>query len=222
LVNKDYILRLAERIGRELSILLGLRTRDKIEEGLITIDDLLMRSTGLTSRFINSLPEELLLKSLSPLGTPNIEALIWVAALLKTEGVLYERLGQESECYYRYVKSLYLFLEVFQHEPAFIESEYMADIKELLLKLEAYELPAFLTPKLMLYYEYLGLYAKAEDILTEHLETHPDDAQVINYGYEFYQRLQGKSTADLQAGNFSHEEIQEGISHLGTITSGQM
>jgi hypothetical protein len=219
LINKDYILRLAERIGRELSILLGLRKRDEIEEGLITIDDLLVRSTGLTSRFINSLSEDMLLKSLSPLGKPNIEAFIWVAALLKTEGILYERLGQESESYYRYVKSLYLFLEVFQHEQAFIESEYMADIKDLLLKLEIYELPAILAPKIMRYYEQLGLYAKAEDILTEHLETHPDDAQVVNYGYEFYQRLQSKSNADLQAGNFSREEIQEGISHLGTITT---
>ena len=153
MINKDYILRLAERIGRELSILLGLRERDKIEEGLITIDELLVRSTGLTSRFINALSEEMLVKSLSPLERPNIEAFIWVAALLKTEGTLYERLEQESESYYRYAKSLYLFLEVFQHEPTFIESEYMADIKELLLKLEPYELPATLTPKLARYYE---------------------------------------------------------------------
>ena len=219
MINKDYILRLAERIGRELAILLGLRKREEIEEGLITIDDLLVRSTGLTSRVINSLSEDMLLKSLSPLGTPNIEVLIWVAALLKTEGILYERLEQESESYYRYVKSLYLFLELFQYEPTFIESEYVAEIKELLLKLEIYELPASLVPKIMRYYEHLGLYAKAEDILTEHLEIHPDDAQVIKYGYEFYQRLQSKSNADLQAGNFSREEIQEGISHLVSILS---
>ena len=153
MINKDYILRLAERIGRELSILLGLRARNQIEEGLITIDELLIRSTGLTSRFINALSEDMLVKSLSPLGRPNIEAFIWVAALLKTEGILYERLGQESESYYRYVKSLYLFLEVFEHEPAFIESEYMADIKELLLKLEPYELPDALIPKIMRYEE---------------------------------------------------------------------
>jgi hypothetical protein len=146
-------LRLAEQIGRELAILLGLRKRDEIEEGLITIDNLLVRSTGLTSRFINSLSEDMLLKCLSPLGRPNIEALIWVAALLKTEGILYERLEQEAESYYRYVKSLYLFLEVLEHEPTFIESEYMADIKELLLKLEPYELPATLTQKLMWYYK---------------------------------------------------------------------
>jgi hypothetical protein len=222
LVNKDYILRLAERIGRELSVLLGLRRRDEIEEGLITIDDLLLRATGLTSRFINSLSEEMLLKSLSPLGRPNIEAFIWVAALLKTEGILYERLGQESESYYRYVKSLYLFLEVLLHEPAFIESEYMADIKELLLKLEPYEVPATLIARIMRYYEALGLYAKAEDVLTEYLETHSDDVQVIANGHEFYRRLQGKSTADLQAGNFSREEIQEGIDHLGTLTPRQM
>ena len=154
MINKDYILRLAERIGRELSILLGLRERNKIEEGLLAIDDLLLRHTGLTSRFINALSEDMLVKSLSPLGRPNIEALIWVAALLKTEGILYERLEQEAESYYRYVKSLYLFLEVLEHEPTFIESEYMADIKELLLKLEPYELPATLTQKVMWYYEH--------------------------------------------------------------------
>ena len=157
MINKDYILRLAERIGRELSIFLGLRKRNEIEEGLITIDDLLFRSTGLTSRAINALPEDMLIQSLSPLGRPNIEALIWVAALLKTEGILYERLGQESESYYRYVKSLYLFLELFQHEPTFIESEYMEDIKELLLKLEPYELPSALTLKITRYHEHFGL-----------------------------------------------------------------
>ena len=214
MINKDYILRLAERVGRELSILLGLRDHDEIEEGLIAIDELLVRSTGLTSRFINSLSEDMLVKALSPLGTPNTEAFIWVAALLKTEGILYERLAKESECYYRYVKSLYLFLEVLQYEPVLIETQYMEDIKELLLKLETYELPSSLTTKLMRYYEHIGMYAKAEDVLTEHLEKYPDDAQITTYGYEFYQRLQGKSTADLQAGNFSREEIQEGISHL--------
>lgn len=155
MINKDYILRLAERIGRELSILLGLRKRDEIEAGLVTIDDLLFRSTGLTSRFINALSEDMLVKSLSPLGPPNTEAIIWVAVLLKTEGTLYERLEEETESYYRYVKSLYLFLEVLQHEPGFIETEYMAAIKELLGKLEAYELPATLTPRLMWYEEHV-------------------------------------------------------------------
>ena len=156
MINRDYILRLAERIGRELSILLGLRKRNQIEEGLIVIDELFVRSTGFTSRFINALSEDMLVKSLSPFGPLNIEAIIWAAALLKTEGILYERLERESEGYYRYVKSLYLFLEVFQHEPEFIETDYMAEIKELLAKLEAYELPATLTAKLTPYYEYIA------------------------------------------------------------------
>ena len=155
LINKDYILRLAERIGRELSILLGLRKRDEIEEGLITIDELFMRSTGLSSRFINAVSEDTLVKTLSPLGARNIEAFIWVATLLKAEGILYERLEQESESYYRYVKSLYFFLEVFEHEPAFIKSEYMGDIRDLLLKLEPYELPDMVAVKLGRYYEYV-------------------------------------------------------------------
>ena len=155
MINRDYILRLAERIGREISILLGLREHNEVEEGLIALDDLFNRATGLTSRFINSLSEEMLVKALSAFGTTNVELFIWVAVLLKTEGILYERLEQESESYYRYVKSLYLFLEVFQHEPTFVETQYMTDIKELLLKLEPYELPPTLKAKLVPYYEHI-------------------------------------------------------------------
>jgi hypothetical protein len=228
---------MAERLGREIAILLGLRDRNQIEEGIIAIDELLVRSTGLTSRFINSLPEDTLIKALSPLGALNTEALIWVAALLKTEGILYERLvqqdrstststpessngstqGKEAAYYYRYVKSLYLFLEALQHEPALMETQYMEDIKELLLRLETYELPANLTPKIMRYYEHIGSYAKVEDILTEHLETYPNDTQILGASYEFYERLQRKNTGDLETGNFSRAEIQEGIDHLEAV-----
>ena len=46
MINKDYILRLAERLGRELAILVGLRKREKYQEALIYIDDLLLRVSG--------------------------------------------------------------------------------------------------------------------------------------------------------------------------------
>ncbi len=110
MVNKDYILRIAERLGRELSILLGLRERDKHEEALIYIDDLLLTMVGLSSRFINSLSEETLLQILSPLGVLNINSCLWIAAMIKAEGDIYAELQQESEAYYRYKKALHLYL----------------------------------------------------------------------------------------------------------------
>jgi len=214
LINKDYILRLAERIGRELAMLLGLRKREKYQEALIYIDDLLLRTSGFTSRSIDALSEEMLLKALSPLGNLNVEVCLWIATMLKAEGQIYEDQGDTNESYYRYLKSLYLFLTALQYQPIEDHVQFSTEIKELLAKLEDYELPDNLKQQLFRYYEYSGQYAKAEDILFELLETHPADQEIRAQSIAFYKRLLAKSDAELLAGQFSRSEVHEGIDRL--------
>lgn len=215
-INKDYILRLAERIGREISILLGLRQRDKHEEALIYIDDLLLNTTGLTSRFINSLSEETLLRTLLSLDATRVDLSRWltVATCLKVEGDIYEDMGQSNESYYRYLKSLFLFLEALNREPIEEYAPFATSIHELLEKLSDYEIPKMLKYQIFWYYEYKGEYGKAEDSFLDLQETLPNDQELRDKGLAFYRRLQAKSDADLHAGNFSREEIEEGIEKL--------
>jgi len=92
MINKDYILRIAERFGRELAILLHLRQRNQFEEALIRIDDFYLNSLGLTIGFVNSISEEVLLTLISPLGALDSEKCVWVAMLLKAEGEIYDEL----------------------------------------------------------------------------------------------------------------------------------
>lgn len=213
MINKDYILRLAEQIGYEISILIGLRKRNHHQDELIAIDNLLLKYTGLTSRFINSLSDELLLQSLSPLGKINVDTGLWIAALLKEEGTAYESLGNSNESYYRYTKSLYLLLELLYQEHVGADSPLYDDAEDLIQKLADYELPAHIQQKLFRYYEQRGMYARAENILFDLLEQHPSST-ALQQGQEFYQRLQKKSSTDLQLGNFSPEEVQEGLDQL--------
>jgi hypothetical protein len=214
MVNKDYILRIAERLGRELSILMGLRQRNQNEDALITIDELLLNTTGLTSRFINSLSEETLLNTLSPLGLLNVNITLWIAALLKAEGEIYEDLQQESEVYYRFVKSLHLYLALLLQEPGMKDTDASEQVQTLLTKLAVYNLPISTQKLLFAYYEYSGRYAKAEDILFDLLETTPADQPLRDLGLAFYERLQHKSVQDLGIGNFSLEEVEEGLKTL--------
>ncbi len=214
MMNKDYILRLAERLGRELSIILGLRQRDQHEEALIYIDDLLFKNVGLTSSFLNSLPEDMLLKALSPLGPLNVDACLWVATLLQQEGEIYEHQGNSSESYYRSTRALFLFLEVFNYEPTSGETPLRQNIQQLLQNLADYELPPRIQQQLIVYYEQSGQYDKAENILFDLLESAEDISQVITEGKAFYTRLQRKSDADLQAGNLSRTEVMEGLEQL--------
>lgn len=214
LINKDFILRLAERMGRELAIILGLCKRELHQEALIYIDDLLLRVSGLTSRSINLLPEDMLLKTLSPLGNLNVEACLWIAIMLKAEGRIYEDQENTNESYYRYLKSLYLFLTALQYHPIEDHMQFSTHITEILVKLVDYELPNNLKKLLFWYYEYHGEYGKAEDILFELLETYPADQGIRAQGLAFYERLLAKSDADLQAGHFSRQEVHEGIAQI--------
>ncbi len=214
MINKDYILRLAERFGRTLAIVLHLRENNQYEEALITIDDLFLRYTGWTSGFINSVSVEMLLTMISPLGILNIEKCLWIAVLLKEEGDTYLAQGKSDESYYRYTKSLFFFLEVLLSNQAIPDLDMDSAVDDILNKLADYELPLPLQRKLFRYFEKVGNYAKAEDILFGMLEANDAERELIEQGSDFYSRLAKKSDTDLRLGNFSRQEAEEGFTQF--------
>jgi hypothetical protein len=220
MINKDYLLRMAEKVGRVLATIIGLREFNKDEEALIYIDDVLLKTVGLTSRFLNSLSEEMLVKTISPLDILNVEACMWIASMLQAEGEIYQSQDNAMASYYRYHKALYLFLALILHEPVPNDADVYGTIDTLLDKLEDYELPAATKNLLFAYYEHIGCYGKAEDTLFDLLETNADTQQLAllhEHGQAFYTRLLTKSDDDLLGGNLSREEVEEGIVQLGNI-----
>jgi len=218
MINKDYLLRIAEKVGRALATIIGLREYNKDDEALIYIDDVLLKTVGLTSRFLNSLSEEMLVKTISPLEILNVEACMWIASMLLAEGEIYESQDNTRASYYRYHKALYLFLALVLHEPVPTDSDVYDHIDALLDKLVDYELPTATKNQLFSYYEHNGNYGKAEDTLFDLLETNSDAQQISllrEHGQAFYARLLTKSDEDLLAGNLSREEVEEGITQLG-------
>ena len=84
--------------------------------------------------------------------------------------------------------------------------------------MDDYELPITTRTLLFAYYEQRGNYARAEDTLFDLLETDNEVRQTSSLrrrGQAFYTRLRTKSDADLLNGNFSREEVEEGIIQLG-------
>lgn len=214
MINKDFILRIVERFGRELAILMHLRERNQFEEAIIHIDDLYLKSLGLTIGFVNSVSEEVLLSLISPLGALDSEKCLWVAMLLKIEGDVYDDQDKNDEAFYRYVKSLYFYIEVALHTPNLDDLDVVNEIENILNKLEEYELPLKTKSQLFRYYERMGHYDKAEDLLFDIAEAKAESYSMLTPGTAFYERLLQKSNADLAAGNFSREEANEGLAAL--------
>ena len=219
MINKDYILRMAERFGRYLAIILRLREYNKQEEALLYIDELFLQTTGLTTGFINSASEEMLLNLISPLGVLNVEKCLWMAVLLQQEGDIYVELGKSNESYYRYLKALHLFLEVASHDSHIKDIDITMAIEDILKKVAEYELPLKTKNKIFRYFEKMGSYARAEDVLFEMVEGDGEEketggSEIIEQGIAFYNRLLKKSDADLKAGNLSRQEVEEGLAQL--------
>ncbi|GCE46743.1 DUF6483 family protein [Thermosporothrix hazakensis] len=217
MMNRDYILRIAEQFGRMLAIVLRLRKFNRHEEALIAIDEYLIKMTGFSSSLINSLSERDLIKALSPLGSLNIEAALWAAVLLKTEGETYEEMGNTTESYYRYVKALHLMLYTLFEEPRSAETELFEDVEALLKKLDEYDIPQETKQLVFRYFEHQGHYSRAEDLLYEMLDAAPNDPIIREEGEQFYQRLLTKTNSDLQAGNLARDEVEEGLQRLRTM-----
>lgn len=219
MINKDYILRLAERLGGLLARILFLREANQQQEAFILIDEAFRQITGLTTGLINALPEERLLAMLSPHDVLNVELCFYVAALFKAEGDVYASLDKQNESYYRHLKALNLFLELFLRGKNIDDLDLFPNIDDLVQRLEEYELPLPTSRKLFSYNEKAGRYARAEDVLFEMLEAGEGPPNLIAEGIAFYHRLMAKSDDELLLGNLSREEVREGLAQVEKMQS---
>jgi hypothetical protein len=80
-------------------------------------------------------------------------------------------------------------------------------------------LPLKTKNKIFRYFEKMGSYARAEDVLFEMVEgegeeNEPASNEITEQGIAFYNRVLKKSDTDLKAGNLSREEVEEGLTNL--------
>jgi tetratricopeptide (TPR) repeat protein len=141
MTQEDYILRIAEDVGRALAQIIYHKEIRDYQGSLSLIDELFKQTVGAGSGFIHVISEETLLAMLTLLGVLNVEKALLVATLLKAEGDIYEDQGDPEAAYESYLKSLNLFLEILLRDDHLHDLRVTPEVEDLLGKLEAYELP---------------------------------------------------------------------------------
>ncbi len=212
--QSDYILRIAEQVGRALAQILYQEQRQDYQGALDFIDEQYKQSLGMGAGFIHSAPEETLLAMLTSLGELNAEKCWLLATLLKAEGEIYQLQENENDSYYSFLKALNLYLEVLSVDNSFDHIDQVAEIEGLTHKLADYDLPQHTQEMLFRYFERTGRFSQAEDTLDEMLTAHPGNHSIVVKGIAFYHRLQQKSDSVLRSGNLSRDEVEDGLSRL--------
>jgi hypothetical protein len=212
--QRDYILRIAEEVGRALAQVLYNRQIQDYAAAHTLLDEQCKQAFGMGIGFIRSIPDETLLSMLTSFDTLNTEKCWLLAILLKAEGDIYQDQGNASESYYSYVRSLNLVLEVLLLDTTTGGVSTPPELEDLLSRLSEYELPARTRLLLFRYFDHAGKYARAENVLFEMLAEDDFDRDIHDLGTAFYQRLMSKSDAALSAGNFSRQKVEEGLAWL--------
>jgi hypothetical protein len=215
--QRDYILRIAEEVGRALAQVLYNRQIKDYAAAHKLIDEQSKQAFGMGIGFIRSIPEETLLSMLTSFDTLDTERCWLLAIFLKAEGDIYQDQENVGESYYSYVKSLNLVLEVLLLDTPGIGRGNVLELEDLLSRLSDFELPIRTKLLLFKYFDHTHQYAKAEDLLFEMIGADDSEGEIFQHGIGFYQRLKRKNDAELRIGNFSREEVEEGLTQLKNL-----
>ena len=218
MLHKDYLMRLIEQFTQAMALILGFKKAKNHQKGLATIQNTLQEIFGVDARFLDKIPDEdlLLLLKVNSNGNKTIDPdrALMIAALQKENGDIYEDLNEPEKSYYAYHKCLTLNLEVLLNDCSTIFTGYLTDVELLVAKLVTYDLPWPTKDRLWRYYEKIGDYAKAEDMLYDLIEDEEYPSDIISQGIRFYERLLTKDETLLNAGNLPREEVEEGLANL--------
>jgi tetratricopeptide (TPR) repeat protein len=151
--QKDYILRIAEDVGRALAQIIYHQEIRDYQGALSLIDEVLKQSVGMGAGFIHAVSEETLLAMLTVLGVLDLEKALLIAKLLKAEGDIYEEQGNPDAAYESYLISLNLLLEIVLRDDHLHDLHVSPEVEDLLGKLDADELPPTTRHLLLRYYE---------------------------------------------------------------------
>jgi hypothetical protein len=214
MTQRDYILRIAEQVGRALARVLYQKQEEDYQGAHEFIEEQFRQMLGMGGGFVHSAPEETLLAMLTSMGALDTEKCWLLATLLKADGEVYEAQENENDSYYCYLKALNLFLAVLTSDGELHRLDPVPEVEGLLYKLSSYELPNSTKAQLFRYFEQTGSFANAENTLYELLDADPGNKEVIEDGQAFYRRLLRQSDAALAAGSLTRDEVEDGLMKL--------
>jgi Family of unknown function (DUF6483) len=152
MLQKDYILRVAEDVDRALAQIIYYQDMRDYQGALSAIDEVCKQAVGTDAAFIHAVSEETLLAMLTLLGVLDVEKALLMAKLLKVEGDIYEKQGYPDAAYESYLISLNLLLEIVLRDDDLHDLRVSPQIEDLLGKLDAYELPQYTSRRLLQLY----------------------------------------------------------------------
>ena len=208
MIREDYIMRMIEQFMQGLALILSSKLKERWKEMDENIGALCEKLLGTDYQMIRHVePEDI--EDLLRNGTFVDPARAFVLARLFYEQadalVKREQLLAAQTLFF---KAAILFMEIIRSGNQQLSSQSQEKVEAIIPHIpRALQTVAF-QHRLFEYYELTGAFAKAENILFELAEK--DVAGIFEDGILFYSRVAKKTEHELEKGNFSNAEVDEG------------
>lgn len=216
MIRRDYILRQIEQFVAMLAKIAGLAKNEQWQEASAVTTGEFQRLTGADAVEVLQMSEtELLARLIQGEPTQIVETKAFrLATVLKTNGDLIAGQGRLEESRQYYLKGLHLLLDTFGRSQITERPDFVPTVEAFLTGLRDAPLPVKTNAMLMRHYERTGEFAKAEDALFGMADAGPDQAELLDFGRLFYQRLLGLGDDVLTAGNLPRAEVKAGLAEM--------
>jgi len=221
MIRRDYLLRMIQEFLEMISRISSLKKNQQWQEAASLADEELRKLTGANAHDLAHLSEtELLARLVQGEPTQIIrEKTFMLVTLLNEAGDVATAQDRSEDGRACYLKGLNLLLDLLAEDEISASPAFVPKIEVLVSALSDQCLPLSTQARLMLHYERIGDFAKAEDALFGMIDAEPNQPGVIEFGRAFYQRLSHQSDAALAAGNLPRGEITAGLEELRHLIS---
>jgi len=221
MIRRDYLLRMIEQFLQALAQINFFKKSERWQEASGEIEKEFQRLLGADVQVVARFSEtELLARLIQGEPTQVVREKTWILiTLLREAGDVAAAQHQTLESRVCYLKGLHLLLDVLAEGDVAEFPAFIPKIEGFLAALSDQDLPLETQVRLMRHYERLGEFSKAEDTLFALLQAGPAQPGLVEFGFQFYRRLESQSDAALEAGKLPRSELEAGKAELSQFKS---
>lgn len=211
MIERDFLMRQISLLVQALAKVLLHRKAYEYPQARKEIDGAYKSLLGVSADFIRQFSDVQLLEFFGKdIETLGVKYYI-LGTLLKEEAEIHQCEDREQESLLYFEKSLSMLLSAFNDLGTSIEPKHAAKIEDVVGQLHTIEMSQHIKGKLFPFYESIGKYDKAEDVLFELVES---DSRFVQPGIAFYERLVKIPNDELTKGGLPRNEVLDGIDNL--------
>ena len=214
MLTEDYLVRIISQAVAALVRAIGLRKEGQYTQALQGIDQALEQLTGLRPDLLQRLDERAILDALMVNGELDRERAYLLSDFYQEQGQVFEEQNHEQEARASRLRALNLTLEAALSSPELEALTLQEKVDRLADLLRPGELPFETAFNLFSYYEAIGSYGSAAQILEKLASMGDFQVEMRQEMIDFYRRLLEIPEAALENGGLQRSQVLEMLRKL--------